>query len=254
MRMDNKKFYEFKNMGTDSLDIYVYGEIVSGGNDSKWDSTDVCFQDFQDALNNLGNTKNINMYINSVGGSITTTEGIVAMLQRVKDKGVKIDSYIDGLGASCASFLPMVSNNIYAYNSSLLMMHKPMGVAMGNADDFQTQIDILNKIEDSVMIPLYLSKAKDGIDEKQIKDMLSGNGKWLNAKEMNDIFNITILNENKDIAACLSINDRNILNKYKNIPEELKAKLQEKPKNNEDSEIKNKELELLKAKLQLQLI
>lgn len=227
--MKNKKFYEFKNeVWKNSLDIMLYGEIISGGLDSKWDSTDVTFQDFKDALDQIGtlgnNINTINIYINSVGGSVMTTQGIVAMLQRVKAKGgITINSYIDGMGASCASFLPMISDNIYAYQSSLLMLHKPMNIAMGNADDFQNQINVLNKVEDSVMIPLYMSKAKDGVTEQQIKDLLSAET-WLNATEMSDLFDITILEESKDLVACWS--DKNVLNKYKNTPQEIKDLIQ----------------------------
>lgn len=225
--METKKFYEFKNqVNNNSLDIMLYGEIISGGQDSKWDSTDVCFQDFQNALSQIGvagsTINTVNIYINSIGGSVFTTQGIVAMLQRVKDKGITINSYIDGIGASCASFLPMISDNIYAYSSSLLMIHKPMNIAIGNADDFQEQIDLLDKVEDSVMMPLYMSKAKDGVTEEQIKDLLSAET-WLNAEEMSELFNITILEESKDLVAC--IDNKAILNKYKNIPSDLKNKL-----------------------------
>jgi len=257
--MENKKFYEFKNKAEDTLDIMVYGEIVSGGIDSKWDSTDVCFQDFKNALDNLGNAKTLNMYINSVGGSVFTTQGIVAMLQRVKDKGVTINAYLDGTCCSCSSFLPMVANNIYAYNSSILMVHKPMNIAMGNADDFQSQINVLDKIEDSVMIPLYMSKAKEGTTEQQIKDLLSAET-WLNAKEMSDLFDITILEESKDLVACWS--DKNLLNKYKNIPQQIKDLVQvkeivEEPVEDktDNVEIQNKEdLELAIAKLRIKLL
>jgi len=245
--MSKKKFYEFKNIAETSLDIMVYGEIVSGGEDSKWDSTDVCFQDFKNALDNIGKAKTINLFINSVGGSVMTTQGIVAMLQRSKDKGVTINSYIDGIGASAASFLPMISDNMFAYNSSILMIHKPMNMAYGNANDMQTTIDMLNKIEDSVMVPLYMSKAKEGVTEEQIKDLLAKES-WLNAKEMSDLFDITILEESKDLVAC--INDKSILKEYKNIPTELKNKLIEPIEHIENIE----ELEILKAKMQLLLI
>lgn len=250
--MAKKKFYEFKNQTKDSLDIMLYGEIISGGLDSKWDSTDVTFQDFKNALDNLGNIKIVNIYINSPGGSVFATQGIIAMLQRVKDKGITINSYIDGLGASCASILPMVSDNVYAYNSSILMVHKPMNIAMGNADDFQAQIDLLNKIEDSVIIPLYMAKAREGITEEKIKSLMS-NETWLDAKEMSNIFNITVLEEAKDLVAC--IYNENILKNYKNTPIKVKAFIGEE--NNIEESIVNdnsNELALAKAKLKLEAI
>lgn len=249
--MAKKKFYEFKNVANESLDIMVYGEIVSGGSDSKWDSTDVCFQDFKDALDNLGSAKIINIYINSVGGSVFTTQGIVTMLQRVKDKGITINSYIDGLGASCASILPMISDNIYAYPGSILMIHKPLNIVYGNVNDFQAQIDLLNKVEDSVIMPLYMKKAKEDVTEQQIKDLMNAET-WLNATEMSKLFDITILEESKDLVAF--INDKSILNKYKNTPQAIKNLMI----NEEDLkkiDLKNKEeLEIVKAKLKLELI
>lgn len=146
------KFYEFKNKTDKNIDIYVYGEIIGGS--EKWDESDVTFNDFRDNLERLTGKETINMYINSVGGSVTTTQGIIAMLQRAKEKGVTINATIDGIGASCASFLPLVADNVYAYNSSLLMVHHPYTLCIGNVDELQKQIDLLNKIENSVMMPL----------------------------------------------------------------------------------------------------
>ncbi len=96
------KFYEFKNKTDKNIDIYVYGEIIGGS--EKWDESDVTFNDFRDNLERLTGKETINMYINSVGGSVTTTQGIIAMLKRAKEKGVTINATIDGIGASCASF------------------------------------------------------------------------------------------------------------------------------------------------------
>ncbi|KOY66355.1 head maturation protease, ClpP-related [Clostridium sporogenes] len=242
------KFYEFKNKTDKNIDIYVYGEIIGGS--EKWDESDVTFNDFRDNLERLTGKETINMYINSVGGSVTTTQGIIAMLQRAKGKGVTINATIDGIGASCASFLPLVADNVYAYNSSLLMVHHPYTLCIGNVDELQKQIDLLNKIENSVMMPLYLNKAKEGITKDKIKDLVDKET-WLNAKEMSEIFNIEILEDDKDLVAC--VKDKSILNKYTNVPKQLKNKLLEDKKTIVKTEnVKDKEeLELAKARLRL---
>lgn len=237
------KFYEFKNKADNVIDIYVYGEIVSGSD--KWDESDVTFNDFKDNLEGLTGNETINMYINSCGGSVIATQGIIAMLQRAKDKGVTINATIDGLGASCASFLPLIADNVYAYNSSMLMVHKPFVFAMGNADELQSQAEVLNKIENNVMMPLYMSKAKEGITEDYIKDLVTKET-WLSAKEMSNIFNIEILEDTKEFVAC--VNDKSILNNYKNIPEKLKSKITNNKQQNTE------ELDLAKARLKLELL
>lgn len=240
------KFYEFKNKANNTIDIYVYGEIVSGSD--KWDESDVTFNDFKDNLEGLTGNETINMYINSCGGSVFATEGIIAMLQRAKAKGVTINAYIDGIGASCASFLPLIAHNVYAYNSSMLMIHKPFTFAMGNADELTEQIEVLNKIENNVMMPLYMSKVKEGITEDYIKDLVKKET-WLSAKEMSNIFNIEILEDDKELVAC--VKDKSILNNYKNIPQQLKNKLTNDKKQEQQT---TDELELAKAKLKLELL
>ncbi|ACA54243.1 prophage LambdaBa02, Clp protease family protein [Clostridium botulinum A3 str. Loch Maree] len=187
------------------------------------------------------------MYINSCGGSVIATQGIIAMLQRAKDKGVTINSTIDGLGASCSSFLPLIADNVYAYNSSMLMIHKPFTFAVGNADELKAQIEVLDKIENNVMMPIYMSKAKEGITEDHIKDLVAKET-WLSAKEMSNIFNIEILEDNKELVAC--VRDKSILDNYKNIPQQLKNKLQKDNDNSQNTD----ELELAKARLKLELL
>ena len=85
MTKSKNKFYDIKNSDDNNVDIYVYGEIIGGT--YKWDESDVTFEDFKDTLENIDSTKTVNLYINSCGGSVFTTQGIIAMLQRVKTKG-----------------------------------------------------------------------------------------------------------------------------------------------------------------------
>ncbi|MCF8020893.1 MAG: Clp protease ClpP [Vallitaleaceae bacterium] len=241
------KFYEIKNEAKDTIDIYIYGYIVSGAD--KWDESDVTYKDFQCGLEGLKGTETVNLYVNSGGGSVIATQGIVAMLQRAKDKGVIINATIDGLGASCASFLPLLADNVFCYLSSLMMVHKPMMGVGGNANDLQDGINLLNKIEDNVMMPIYMAKVNDGISEEYIRNLVNAET-WLSASEMAEIFNITILEDDKELVACTR--DREILNKYKNTPKGLKFEdeIESEPQVPQD----NKEIENLKAKLLLECL
>lgn len=241
MTKSKNKFYDIKN-NVDNINIYVYGEIIGGS--EKWDESDVTFKDFKDTLENIDSSKTVNLYVNSCGGSVFTTQGIIAMLQRVKAKGVTINAYIDGIGASCASFLPMIADNIYCYSSSILMVHHPMSCCWGNVNDFIEEITLLNKIEDSVMMPLYMGKAKEGITEEQIKDLIDKES-WLSAKEMTDLFNITLLEDDKELVAC--VKDKSILKNYKNIPQQLEDKINDKDKLEDKQE---KELETKQNKIE----
>lgn len=213
-----KKFYEFKNETEESYGLYIYGALTDDKESDMWaTSQDVDLTDFKEALNKIKSNATLNMYVNSPGGSVFASSTMASMLQRAKEnKGLKIVSWIDGLCASATSFLIMVSDEIKLYTNSMLMVHKPMSIAIGNADDMQKEIETLNSIEENVMIPLYMKKAK--CDEKTIRSLIDAES-WLSAKETNDYFNVDLLDVAKECTACVDID---LFKRYKNVPEELK--------------------------------
>ena len=231
-----KKFYEFKNISSSSADLFIYGEIVQEKTVDWWtgeeSDTDVGLMDFKEQLDNIGNVKTLNLYINSPGGDVFTASSMISMLNRVKDKGTKIEAYVDGLSASASSFLMMVADNVNLYKNSTVMVHKPMSIAIGNAFDMQRTIDALNKIEDSVMMPMYMSKAK--VSEKEIKALIDEET-WLNAKDMDKYFNVTLLDTEKVAVANIK---SDLFKNYKHVPEYIKNSLE-----NEEKEEKTKEIE-----------
>lgn len=244
-----KKFYEFKNITSSEADLFVYGEIVQEksvdwftGEESQ---TDVGLMDFKEQLDSIGNVQKLNLYINSPGGDVFTASTMISMLQRVKDKGTTINAYVDGLSASAASFLMMVADNVNLYKNSTVMVHKPMSFAMGNANDMQKTIDALNKIEESVMMPMYMNKSK--VSEEEIKSLIDAES-WLSAKEMDKYFNVTLLDEEKTAVASIS---SNLFKNYKNVPDFIKNSLktvqnEEKTEENaqKTEEIEQKEQEI----------
>lgn len=221
--MNKKRFYEFKNVADNEYSLYVYGEIVS----EKWSNSDVDIADFKQAITDIPNGAKLNMYVNSVGGNVFATSAMVSMLQRAQARGVTIDAYIDGLSASCASWLAMVADNINIYKNSVMMIHKPMIMSFGNANDLQKDIEVLNKIEDGVIIPIYESKAKS--ETAVIKELMSAET-WLTAKEIEEHFNVTLIDEEKKVENIAS----DLFNTYKNTPKQFKQA--EKPIENKQEE------------------
>lgn len=229
-----KNFFEFKNITSTEADLFIYGEIVQEKSVDWWtgeeSQTEIGLMDFKKSLDELGNIQKLNIYINSPGGDVFTASTMISMLERLKDKGTEINAYVDGLSASAASFLMFVADNIYLYKNSIVMVHKPMSWAVGNANDMQKTIDALNKIEDSVMIPMYLSKAK--CDEVLIKELIDAET-WLSSTEMQEYFDVTVLNEEKVAVASIS---SKLFDKYKNVPDFIKNVLNNQIK--EELEVK----------------
>lgn len=221
----NKRFYEFKNVAENEYALYVYGEIVSEKIPDWWtgekNENEVDIADFKHALADIPNGSKLTMYVNSVGGSVFATSAIVSLLQRAKSRGVAIDAYIDGIACSCASWLIMVADNINIYKNSVMMIHKPMLMSYGNANDLQKDIEVLNKIEDGVIIPIYEAKAKSGAEV--IKDLMSAET-WLTATEIQEHFNVNLIDQDKEVENVKS----DLFNTYKNTPKNYKQP-QEKP-------------------------
>ena len=128
----------------------------------------------------------------------------------------------------------MVANNIYLYKNSTVMVHKPMSIAIGNAFDMQKTIDALDKIEDSVMMPMYMNKAK--VTDKEIKKLVDDET-WLSATDMLKYFDVTILNEEKVAVASIK---SNLFKNYKHVPDYFK-----------NTEVKDEREDEIKAKLGL---
>ena len=232
----------FKNITSTSADFYVYGGIVDE-KDEFWDGElAIDPNEMKKELDELQGKgiSDFNIYINSPGGSVFASSTIVSMLKRFKQStGAKIHSFIDGLCASAATYLLMVADDINVYQNSMMMIHKPMTVSWGNVDDLQKDIDTLNTIENDMMIPMYMNKAK--IEENELKDLIA-NETWFNGNEKDDMFignffNINYLDSAKQVTACVS---KDLFKNYKNIPDTLKKMCNE----NKEPEVKETEGEV----------
>lgn len=218
----------FKNITSNSADFYVYGELVDEKTVDWWtgekSATEVDTVEMKNELDELENKgiKDFNIYINSPGGSVFASSTIVSMLKRFKDNtGAKIHSFIDGLCASAATYLCMVADDVNVYQNSILMIHKPMTFSIGNANDLQKDIDTLNTIENNMMVPMYMNKAK--VSEEEIKNLI-GNETWFNGNQNDEMFignyfNINYLDSAKEVTACVS---KDLFKNYKNTPSTLK--------------------------------
>ena len=203
--------YEFKNVTDESADLYIYGNIETEKMPDFWtgevSELDVDLKDFKGALDGVKGT--LNIYINSGGGSVFAADAMTAMLQRVKDKGVKVHAYIDGLCASAATFIAMVADEIHVYRNSIMMIHKPIGAVYGNATEMRKMINTLDVIESS-MLNLYEHKAK--VDRET----------WLDADGISENFYVTLIDGEKKVAGCADLSKCGY-----NIPAEFAAKIAE---------------------------
>ncbi len=196
----------------DSAEMYIDGDIVT----DEWEDSDTSAAGFRDALKSLGDVKNINLHINSPGGSVF--EGI-AIYNMLKQHSAQVNVYVDGLAASIASVIAMSGDAIFMPSNAMMMIHNPWTFAMGNADQLRKQADDLDQITKS-SIQTYLAKAGDKLDEATLKDLMD-NETWLTAQEAVDYGLADEVMEANKAAASI---DRRFAERYLHIPKQLLVK------------------------------
>ena len=229
----NTGYFELKNMTDTSVDLMIYGDISS----SEWWGDEVTPTQIHDLLNEAGG-KDLNIYINSPGGDVFAGVAIYNMLKRYSGKK---EVYVDGLAASAASIIAMAGDTINIPENAYLMIHNAWTVVWGNAKELLKEVELLENI-DNTIANTYTSKAANDTSLETFKELMDKET-WLSGNEAKTYFNVNVI-DNKPVAACI---DMEVFNKYKHIPENLKNS----KKNKEDEKIKNKKLELEKAKLKL---
>lgn len=205
------KFWEFKNIvGGVSADLYIYNEI------SSWDDEDVTSaKAFKQELDSIGEVQNVNLYINSVGGSVSDGLCIASMIKR---NSAKFTGIVDGMACSIASVILDSCDVVKMYSNTMQMIHNASvgGFFFGNASDFRKQAEDLDKITASLR-QTYLDKAGDKLTEEKLIELMN-NESWLSAQECYDLgLCDEILQSNKMVAKI----DKKFANIYSNVPDYL---------------------------------
>lgn len=195
-----------------SADIFIYGEIT------KWaweEYGEVSSITFKAELDELGeDVETIHLYINSPGGSVFETMAIIAMLQR---HPARIISHIDGVAASCASVLPMISDEVRMPANSLLMIHHAWTWASGNATALRKAADDIERISQS-MCQYYLDRAGDKLDADTLNGLLEQDT-WLTAEQAFNYGLCDVVEETNQAVAYAF--DDEWAKKYNNVPQQL---------------------------------
>lgn len=130
------KYFQMKRKSESKGEIFIYGDIVS----DKWFENDVTATDFKNKLDELGDISEIDVHINSSGGSVFEGHAIYNML---KMHPAKINIYVDALAASIASVIAMSGDAIFMHKNSFLMIHNSWVMTVGNAEELRKTADLL---------------------------------------------------------------------------------------------------------------
>lgn len=188
--------FKILNKANNTVEILLYGSI----GENPWDPDAISAKSFSEELKKLPATvKNIELRVNSGGGSVF--EGM-SIYERLKNHSAKVTAYVDGLAASIASIIIMAADEIVMGEGGMLMIHKPLVMTYGNADEHERMIDILDKIE-SQMITIYSKKS--GMSRSEISAALTKET-WYTAEQAVEmkLANSVSASDSLRVAACIS--------------------------------------------------
>ena len=166
--IDNlKDFLQIKNQTDTSADLYFYGDIVSSWWGA-WEDTD----QYPDKVKNFldeAKGKDLNIYVNSGGGSVFAGMAIYNMIKR--HQGNKT-VYIDGLAGSIASVIALAGDKVVIPSNAYMMIHKPWTYTCGNSNELREQANVLDTIEEGIM-NVYKNNLKDGVDIEEVRELVN---------------------------------------------------------------------------------
>lgn len=116
----------------------------------------------------------ITVWINSPGGDCFAAAQIYNML---RDYPGKVTIKIDGLAASAASVIAMAGDTVLVSPVSMIMIHNPSTVAMGNSAEMQKAIDMLDEVKNSI-INAY--QVKTGLSRNKLSKLMDEET-WMDA-------------------------------------------------------------------------
>lgn len=167
----NKRFWKWSN----SIES-VNSELILEGpiSDVSWWGDEATPQAFREEL--AKHNGNLTVVLNSGGGDVFAG---LAIYNALREFNHNVTIRVDGLAASIASVVAMAADKIIMAPGSMMMIHKPWMMVIGDINDLDKSKEILQGIEDSV-VPIYVSRT--GLSKEKIEEMLNAET-WLTAEQ-----------------------------------------------------------------------
>ena len=174
-----KKFWNWTNLAPTETEpeqriLTLNGTIA----EESWFDDDITPQLFREELN--AGSGDITVWINSPGGDCVAAAQIYNMLM---DYRGSVTVKIDGIAASAASVIAMAGTKVLVSPVSMLMIHNPATMAMGDAAEMQKAIAMLDEVKESI-INAY--EIKTGMSRAKLSHLMDAET-WMDAHTAVDL-------------------------------------------------------------------
>ena len=133
----------------------------------------------------------VTIWLNSPGGDVVAAARVYNMLL---DYPGKVTVNIDGIAASAASVIAMAASTVAMSPVSMLMIHNPATLAMGDKTELSRALDMLESVKDSIINAYQLKTGLSRAKLSKLMDMET----WMDARAAIDLgFADELLNGNR---------------------------------------------------------
>lgn len=165
-----KQFWNWVRNQDGTRTLTIDGVIA----EDSWFDDDVTPKLFREQLN--AGTGDIVLWVNSPGGDCVAASQIYTMLMEYKGR---VTVKIDGIAASAASVIAMAGTEVLMAPTSLLMIHNPLTVAIGDTEEMQKAIAMLDEVKESIINAYEL---KTGMSRAKLAHLMDAET-WMNAQK-----------------------------------------------------------------------
>ena len=165
-----RKFWNWVRDSDEERTLYLNGVI----SEETWWGDEVTPKVFKDEL--LASTGDITVWINSPGGDVFAAAQIYNMLMEYTGK---VTVKIDGLAASAASVIAMAGGDVYMSPVSMLMIHNPSTIAIGDSEEMLRAKALLDEVKESIINAYEL---KTGLSRTKLSHLMDAES-WMNANK-----------------------------------------------------------------------
>lgn len=157
--------------------ITIYGDIVSGPlmSESDWNS-----QRFAESIANADAFDELEVRLNSPGGSVSDGLTIANNIRALIKAGKKVTAVVDGLAASMASIIAVSCSEVVVNDGGMIMIHRPWGTTTGTADDMSSAASTLARREEQ-LVNFYCLRPK--VTPEQAKAWMATDGVYFTGPE-----------------------------------------------------------------------
>ena len=168
-KADKRRFWDWAEGGeNEPRTLFLNGAIA----EESWWGDEVTPQMFKDEL--FAGKGDIVLWLNSPGGDCIAASQIYNMLMEYKGS---VTVKVDGMAASAASVIAMAGTEVMMSPTAMMMIHNPLTVAIGDSEEMQKAIAMLDEVKESIVNAYEL---KTGLSRAKISHLMDAET-WMSA-------------------------------------------------------------------------